>query len=122
MMTRRLAAYDPPETTQFLSALVPAVGLAPFALAVWQTPPDALHWIVMLLLGVFGGVGHYFLALAHRYASASILAPFMYPQVLYMAIFGYVVFGDVPRWPVAVGAAIVIGSGLYLLQRERARR
>jgi drug/metabolite transporter (DMT)-like permease len=122
MMTRRLAAYDPPETTQFLSALVPAVGLAPFALAVWVTPPDALHWTFMLLLGVFGGVGHYFLALAHRYASASTLAPFMYPQVLYMAIFGYVVFGDVPRWPVALGAAIVIGSGLYLLQRERERR
>jgi hypothetical protein len=32
------------------------------------------------------------------------------------------VFGDVPRWPVALGAAIVIGSGLYLLQRERERR
>ena len=122
MMTRRLAAYDKPETTQFLSALVPAIGLAPFALAVWQAPPDALHWTLMLMLGVFGGVGHYFLALAHRYASASTLAPFMYPQVLYMAIFGYLVFGDVPRWPVAVGAAIVIGSGFYLLQRERGPR
>ncbi len=122
MMTRRLAAYDPPETTQFLSALVPAVGLAPFAVAVWVAPPVTLHWMIMLLLGVFGGVGHYFLALAHRYASASTLAPFMYPQVLYMALFGYVVFGDVPRWPVALGAAIVIGSGFYLLQRERARR
>ncbi len=122
MTTRHLAAYDPPETTQFLSALVPAVGMAPFALAVWEAPPDALHWTIMLLLGAFGGVGHYFLALAHRYASASTLAPFMYPQVLYMAIFGYVVFGDVPGWPVALGAAIVIGSGLYLLQRERARR
>jgi drug/metabolite transporter (DMT)-like permease len=122
MTTRHLAAYDSPETTQFLSALVPAVGLAPFALAVWVKPPDALHWTFVLLLGVFGGVGHYFLALAHRYASASTLAPFMYPQVLYMAIFGYVVFGDVPHWPVALGAAIVIGSGLYLLQRERKRR
>ena len=122
MMTRRLAAHDAPETTQFLSALVPAVAVAPFALAVWETPPDALHWALLLLLGVYGGLGHYFLALAHRYASASTLAPFMYPQVLYMALFGFVVFGDVPRWPVALGAAIVIASGLYLLQRERARR
>jgi drug/metabolite transporter (DMT)-like permease len=119
MMTRRLAAYDAPETTQFLSALVPAVAVAPFAIAVWQHPPGALHWALLLLLGVYGGMGHYFLALAHRYASASTLAPFMYPQVLYMAIFGFLVFGDVPRWPVAVGAAIVIASGLYLLHRER---
>jgi drug/metabolite transporter (DMT)-like permease len=37
-----------------------------------------------------------------------------------MALFGYLVFGDVPGWPVAAGAAIVIASGLYLLHRERA--
>jgi len=122
MMTRRLAAHDRPETTQFLSALVPAIAVAPFALAVWEPPPSALHWTLLLMLGVYGGLGHYFLALAHRYASASTLAPFMYPQVLYMALFGYLVFGDVPGWPVAAGAAIVIASGLYLLYRERARR
>jgi drug/metabolite transporter (DMT)-like permease len=121
MMTRRLAAHDRPETTQFLSALVPAIAVAPFALAVWQAPAGALHWTLLLMLGVYGGLGHYFLALAHRYASASTLAPFMYPQVLYMALFGYLVFGDVPGWPVAAGAAIVISSGLYLLHRERAR-
>lgn len=121
MMTRKLAAYDRPETTQFLSALVPAIGLAPFALAAWQAPTDPLHWTVMCLLGVWGGVGHYLLALAHRYAPASVLAPFVYPEVIYMALFGYAVFGDVPRPPVIVGAAIVIGSGLYLLAQERRR-
>ena len=122
LMTRHLAAYDTPATTQFLSALVPAVGLAPFALAAWQAPPDMLHWAVMAVLGVWGGVGHYLLAAAHRYGSASTLAPFAYPQVIYMAAFGYVVFGDVPSAAVLVGAPIVIGSGLFLLLRERRRR
>ena len=121
LLTRRLAAHDPPETTQFLSALVPAVALAPFGLAVWQVPPDAWHWTVLCLMGLFGGVGHYFLALAHRYAPASVLAPFAYPQVIYMALFGFAVFGDVPGAPVIAGAAIVIGSGLYLLAQERKR-
>lgn len=122
LLTRRLAAHDPPETTQFLSALVPAIGLAPFGLAVWQSPPGAWHWAVLCLLGLFGGVGHYFLALAHRYAPASALAPFAYPQVLYMAAFGYAIFGDVPGTPVVAGAVIVIGSGLYLLAQERRRQ
>ena len=80
-----------------------------------------LEWTLACLLGVLGGLGHYLLALAHRYAPASILAPFLYQQVLYMALFGYLVFGDVPGPNVWAGAAIVIASGLYLFVRERAR-
>lgn len=121
MITRMLAAVDTPEATQFLSALGATVGLAPFALLYWETPHDAVQWLVAGLLGVLGGLGHYLLALAHRYAPATVLAPFVYQQVIYMTLFGYVVFGDVPGIPVVVGAAIVVGSGLFLLLRERAK-
>jgi drug/metabolite transporter (DMT)-like permease len=72
-------------------------------------------------MGVLGGVGHYFLALAHRYAPSTVIAPFLYQQVIYMALFGYIVFGDVPGAAVWTGAAIVIGSGLYLFWRESRR-
>jgi drug/metabolite transporter (DMT)-like permease len=119
MMTRRLAAYDSPETIQYLPALGAAIGLAPFALAAWEPPQGWLEWTVACLLGVLGGVGHYLLALAHRYAPSSVIAPFLYQQVIYMALFGYLVFGDVPSPAVWVGAAIVIASGLYLFSRER---
>jgi drug/metabolite transporter (DMT)-like permease len=122
LMTRKLAAYDPPETIQFLPALVASVLLAPFALAVWEPPHGALEWTVLCLMGVFGGVGHYLLALAHRYAPASTLAPFLYQQILYMAAFGYLVFGSIPDPAVWIGAAIVILSGLYLFGRERRGR
>ena len=122
MMTRKLAAYDPPETIQFLPAVVASVVLAPFALAAWQSPPGWFEWLVLCLMGVFGGTGHYLLAMAHRYAPASTLAPFLYQQILYMAIFGYLVFGSVPDAAVWIGAAIVIASGLYLFSRERRAR
>lgn len=122
MMTRRLAAYDSPETIQYLPALGAAIGLAPFALAAWEWPQGWLEWAVAALLGLSGGLGHYFLALAHRYAPATVIAPFLYQQVIYAAIFGYVVFGDVPGGAVWAGAAIVIASGLYLFARERARQ
>ena len=121
LMTRRLAAYDSPETIQYLPAVGAAVLLAPFALAAWQSPGGWLEWTLACLMGAMGGVGHYLLALAHRYAPATVIAPFLYQQVLYMALFGYLVFGDVPAPAVGVGAAIVIGSGLYLFARERAR-
>jgi drug/metabolite transporter (DMT)-like permease len=122
LMTRHLAAYDPPETIQYLPALGAAIGLTPFAIAVWEWPEGTLEWTLACLLGVLGGLGHYLLALAHRYASASILAPFLYQQVIYMALFGYLVFGDVPSTNVWAGAGFVIASGLYLFFRERARR
>jgi drug/metabolite transporter (DMT)-like permease len=119
LMTRRLAAYDSPETIQYLPAVGAAIGLAPFALAAWQSPHGWLEWTVACLLGVLGGCGHYLLALAHRYAPASVTAPFLYQQVIYMALFGYLVFGDLPGPAVWLGSGIVIASGLYLFAREQ---
>ena len=121
LMTRRLAAYDSPETIQYLPAVGAALLLTPFALAAWQAPAGWLEWTLACLMGVLGGLGHYLLAAAHRYAPATVIAPFLYQQVLYMALFGYLVFGDVPAPAVWIGAAIVVTSGLYLFARERRR-
>lgn len=122
MMTRKLAAYDSPETIQFLPALVASVVLAPFAIATWVAPQHWFEWLLLCLMGVFGGTGHYLLAMAHRYAPASTLAPFLYQQILYMALFGYLVFGSVPDKETWIGAAVVVASGLYLFSRERRGR
>jgi drug/metabolite transporter (DMT)-like permease len=119
LMTRRLAAYESPETIQYLPAVGAALLLTPLAIAGWEWPDTWLEWTVACLLGVLGAAGHHLLALAHRYAPATVIAPFLYQQVVYMALFGYVVFGDVPAPAVGIGAAIVIASGLYLFQRER---
>jgi drug/metabolite transporter (DMT)-like permease len=121
LMTRHLAAYDSPETIQYLPAVGATLLLTPFALAAWESPDGWLEWTVACLMGALGGLGHYLLAAAYRYAPATVLTPFLYQQVIYMAIFGYIVFGDVPASAVWIGAAIVIASGLYLFARERAR-
>lgn len=119
LLTRRLAATDPPEATQFLSALAAACLLTPFGLAVWQTPEGPLQWALVATMGVFGGLGHWLLAVAHRFAPATVLAPFLYQQIIWMALLGWWVFGDVPGWPVVAGTAVVVGCGLYLIARER---
>jgi len=122
LMTRHLAAYDSPETIQYIPAVGAAIGLTPFAIASWEWPGGTLEWTIACMLGVLGGLGHYLLALAHRYAPASVLSPFLYQQVIYMALFGYLVFGDVPGANVWAGAAVVIACGLYLFTRERTGR
>ena len=119
LMTRHLAAHDSPEVTQFYSSVGATLIITPFALAAWQTPPGILPWVILVLIGLAGGLGHYVLAVAHRYAPASVLAPFLYQQIIWMVLFGYLVFGDVPDTAVVIGAAIVIASGGYLLYRER---
>lgn len=118
LLSRKLAAIDNPATTQLLSGMGAVVLLAPFALWIWQPLPDLKHWLALFGASTAAAVGHYLLAVSFRYAPASTLAPFQYLQILYMTALGYWLFGDVPGEQVVIGAAIVIGSGLYLLARE----
>src|SRR5947207_3803242 len=82
MMTSRLAGRDTPLTTLFYPAvigtlLVPLV--FPHQLAL---PSGPLHAALFVLIGVLGGLGHFFLIRAHDYAPTSMLSPFMYAQLL----------------------------------------
>jgi drug/metabolite transporter (DMT)-like permease len=122
MLTRRLAATESPASLQLMPALGATLLLAPPALAVWQWPAGWQSWGLICLCGLCGGLGHYCVAQAHRYASAAVLGPFLYQQIIYMALLGWLVFGQVPDGLVAAGAAVVVGSGLYLLWLEVKRR
>jgi drug/metabolite transporter (DMT)-like permease len=118
ILTRRLAATESPASLQLMSAIGAAVVIAPFGLAQWKDPADALTWAVIGLAGLCGGLGHYFVAQAHRYATAATLGPFLYQQILYMTLLGWLVFAQVPDALVIAGAAVVVASGLYLLWVE----
>jgi drug/metabolite transporter (DMT)-like permease len=118
IITRYLAAYDRSEVTLFYSLLAGTVVLAPFALAGWVWPANGFAWLLLASLGLYGGLGHYAFIVAHRYAPASTLAPYLYVTLLTHSTAGFLVFGHVPdRWTL-IGAAIVIATGLYLLHRE----
>jgi len=120
IVTRYLAAFDRSEVTLFWSLMAGTLVVAPFALAEWVWPAGASAWLLLLSMGVYGGLGHYAFIVAHRYAPASTLAPFLYISLVTHSTSGYLVFGQVPdRWTLA-GAAIVIATGFYLLHRERA--
>ena len=70
------------------------------------------------MCGLMGGLGHLAVAMAHRYASAAVLGPFLYQQILYMALWGWLVFSQVPDAFVVAGSLVVVLSGLYLLWME----
>jgi drug/metabolite transporter (DMT)-like permease len=122
LLTRRMAATESPEAMQLIAACGAALVLAPFALLAWQWPAGWQQWAVIGLCGLMGGVGHLGVAMAHRYASAAVLGPFLYQQILYMTLWGWLVFAQVPDAFVVAGALVVVGSGLYLLWLEMRRR
>ena len=117
--TRYLAALDPATVTQTYTPLAGVIVLAVPALAAWQWPADGFQTLLLASLGFWGGLGHWFLILAHREAPAPVLAPFIYLGLIWMSALGLLVFGDVPTLWTLSGAAVVIVSGLYLLARER---
>lgn len=117
--TRYLAAHDTSEVNLYYTPLAGTVLAAPFALAAWEWPQDWVIWALFAWAGLTATVGHWLLILAFRYAPAPVVAPFVYVGLITMSILGYLLFGDVPTVWTLAGGTVVIGSGLYLLYRER---
>jgi drug/metabolite transporter (DMT)-like permease len=120
--TRMLARHDSSETTFFYSNLPGAIVMTMALPLVWQTPAYKYLYALMVAQGVVAALGHYLMIRAHRIAPASVLSPFMYTQVVWVVLAGYLVFGDLPNAWTMAGASVVIASGLYLLYRERKMR
>ena len=117
IVTRKVGSRDRAETSLFYVGMVGAAAAAVPLPFVWQTP-QGVQWLLLALIGVAGTIGHFMLIQAHRLAPASALAPFMYTQIVWMILVGYIFFGDVPDLWTLVGAAIVVASGLLLFAGE----
>lgn len=81
--------------------------------------PNASGWALLALIGGLTTISHLFLTTAFAKASASILAPLQYLEIVTATILGWLVFSDLPDATRFLGIAIVVGSGLYIIWRER---
>ncbi|MER8634870.1 DMT family transporter [Mesorhizobium sp. M0018] len=122
IMTRRMSATETSESLILFSALAPAVLLLPTLPFSPSLPQDGWHWFILLMLGVFGAIGHWLLVQAYRLATTTALAPYPYSQMIWMIISGLIVFNQFPdRWTLA-GATVIVASGLYIVHREHRLR
>lgn len=117
ILTRIAARTEDARTSQFWSPAAGALVMSVIVPFVWTTP-DATGWLLMALAGLTGGFGHYLLIRGYEIAPASTLSPFVYTQLIWMVILGYVIFGDFPDAFTITGGLIVVGSGLYIFRRE----
>ena len=118
IMVRLCARTDSSETTWAWTAVV---GLAVTTLAgpfywVW---PDTEGWSLLASICVLGSLAHLAFIKAFAYAEAGALQPYSYTLLVWAAVVGYLVFGDIPDiWTIA-GAGVIMASGLYAWHRER---
>lgn len=91
-----------------------------FLLRAWVWPASGDLW-VLLGLGANAAIIGYCLSQAYRIADAATVAPFEYIGLPLSVFWGLVIFGDLPKWEVWVGIALILGSGLFVFLRERSK-
>jgi len=121
ILTRMASRSDETQTSLFwMSAF--GVVVSTIAVPFFWTTPGPVAWALMAALGTVYGLGHYLLIRGLEIAPASKLSPFLYTQIVWATFMGFLVFDQLPDGPTLTGAAIVIGSGLYIWHRESLRR
>lgn len=115
---RLLARTDSNESMVFWFTAMLAVGAGLLALPHWRD----LQWAdlpLMLGVGACGALGQYFITVAFRSAPAAVVAPFEYTALLWGVLLDVAIWHVLPGGVTLLGGGIVIGAGLYLIERER---
>jgi drug/metabolite transporter (DMT)-like permease len=99
---------------QMLGALVFGLVMLPFA---W-VPVGLADAGLLMLLGVIGVVAHLAVTRSLALAPAPVVVPWQYAMILWAILFGWVFFAEVPEPLMLLGAAIIVGAGLWLTRME----
>ncbi len=127
ILTRTMAQrIDPLALQTYTSVAALMVGLPILAVfdgsgiqfldPVW---PTGLPLLWLILTGLSAAIAHVFLTYAFRFAPVTLLGPMHYMEIVSATILGYLVFGDLFNGLAACGVLVIVGSGLYLIWRER---
>ena len=117
LITRYAARRDSTATSFFWTGIAGMVFMTLVGIWFWE-PMSQGDWLWMALLCVSGVSGHWLLIKCYEVAEASAVQPFAYFHLVWAAILGVSIFGEVIRLNVAGGAAIIMAAGLFTLWRE----
>ena len=128
IMTRRMARQMHPFALQSYTALAAMVIVVPLLVGfngsgstlLDPAMPHGIAIWTLLGVGIISTISHIFISFSLRLAPASTVAPLQYLEIVAATALGYWVFGDFPDALTWLGISIIIGSGLYVIARERA--
>lgn len=112
VLTSRLSGEENPYTTHFYTGLTGTLFMTPVAALYWDTTAFLAHWPWFMLLGFFGTFGHLMLIWAFIRASAVVLTPYLYSQIAFATLFGWLFFQHVPDGWAWLGIAVIAASGV----------
>jgi drug/metabolite transporter (DMT)-like permease len=112
VLTSRLSGEENPYTTHFYTGLVGALVMSPIVVFSWSTAALLAHWPWFVLIGFLGTFGHLMLIRAYMRASAPVLMPFLYTQIAFATLAGWLVFKHVPEALAWLGIAVIAASGV----------
>jgi drug/metabolite transporter (DMT)-like permease len=122
ILTSRLARTEDPMTMHFYTGWVGALIATAVLPLVWQAMPDARTFAILCLVGLMGTVGHFLLILAFARAPASTLTPYLYAQIGFAMLCGWLVFDHIPGALELAGIALIVVCGAtasWLTAREK---
>ena len=123
ILTRKLAGSEHPLRLLFTTALGGTVAMSFSLFTHWDGAwPSWTQAALIASLGLYGGVGHFLLIRAFREAPVSALSPFLYVQLIWATLLGWLVFAHLPDLPAVTGMAIIGASGLTLALAGRHER
>ena len=118
LLTRYAARQDSAATSFFWTGTSGAVVMTVAGIWFWE-PMTANDWQWMAALCITGAGGHWLLIKTYEVAEASEVQPFAYLQLVFASAIGLLLLDETLRPNVAIGAAIVVGAGLFTLWRTR---
>lgn len=108
---------DKPVTLMFYTGIVGIFVTGVPAYFAWQ-PPTLEEYLLLALMGAAGAASHNFFIRGYSAGEATVIAPFEYSTLVFVAVGGFLVFGDLPTVWTLSGAAVIIGAALYIVRRE----
>jgi drug/metabolite transporter (DMT)-like permease len=115
IQTRMLSPTENTLTMLFYTALIGTCSMTLAAPLYWEGAlPDLAEGLMIASLGIFGGTGHFLLISAFRHAPATLLSPFLYAQLIWATLLGWLLFDHWPDGMTLLGMAIITGSSVSL--------
>ncbi|MBU3739107.1 MAG: DMT family transporter [Rhodoferax sp.] len=123
VLTSHMSADENPYTTQFYTGLVGVLSMSTLVWTVWDSALVLSWWPWLLLIGVAGSIGHLMLIRAFIHAPAPVIMPYIYSQIAFGMLGGWLVFGHVPDALAWIGMGVIAASGVAnaLLSARAAR-
>jgi drug/metabolite transporter (DMT)-like permease len=117
LLVKRLSDTETPLMILTQFAIFSTILLALPAIWVWRWP-DLWGWVLAVGIALSATIGQYFWVQAFKSGEMSAVAPFEYMRLPFAVFVGWLVWGEMPVIWTYIGAAIVIGSALYIAHRE----